>query len=91
MSKTMAMVDVRRNLTRLPEQLSDSPETGAIAVTRRGKPVLALMSWDLYEAILETMEIMGDEDLMMSIRQGVKEIQEGKGISWEEAQKELNL
>ena len=89
MPQKMAMVDVRRNLTRLPEQLSDSPETGAVAVTRHGKPVLALMSWDLYEAILETMEILGDADLMKSIKQGMKEIQAGKGISWDEAQKAL--
>ena len=91
MAQSMAMVDVRRNLTRLPEQLSDSPETGAVAVTRRGKPVLALMSWDLYETIIETLEVLGDADLMAALKQGIHDIEEGNLVSVDEASKVLDL
>ena len=86
MSQTMSIDEIRKHINRLPEQLSSSPEAGAVTVTRRGKPVLAVLSWEFYEAILETMEIMGDESLMDALRQGIQELQEGKGIPWDEAQ-----
>jgi hypothetical protein len=49
------------------------------------------MPWDLYESIAETLEIMGDDELMTALRQGIKEIQAGKGVSWEKAKRELGL
>lgn len=75
-------------MTTLPEELEDRKD-GAIAVTRRGKPVLAIMSWDFFEAIYETLEIMGDESLMRSLRQSIKDIKEGKTIPWEIAKQGL--
>ncbi|MDD4194882.1 MAG: hypothetical protein PHT96_00540 [Syntrophorhabdaceae bacterium] len=73
----------------LPEELKGRIEDNAIAVTRRGKPVLAIMTWELFEAIYETLEIMGNEGLMRSLRQSIKEVREGKTISWETAKKGL--
>jgi len=87
--QTLPMMEARKKLTSLPEELEGRVEENAIAVTRRGKPVLAIMTWDLFEAIYETLEIMGDEGLMKSLRQSIKEIREGKAISWETAKKEL--
>jgi PHD/YefM family antitoxin component YafN of YafNO toxin-antitoxin module len=61
-----------------------------VEVTRRGKPVLAVMPWDLYEAIAETLEVMGDEHLLAGLRQSIREIEQGKTISWDEAKQELD-
>lgn len=83
------MMEARRKLTTLPEELNGRIEDNAIAVTRRGKPVLAIMTWELFEAIYETLEIMGNEGLMRSLRQSIKEVREGKTISWETAKKGL--
>ena len=91
MTRTIPIIQAREQLTRLPEEFEREPETDAVAVTRRGKPVLAIMSWELYEAIVETLEIMGDEDLMKALREGIKEVEDGKGIPWEQAQRELDL
>lgn len=87
--QTLPMMEARRKLTSLPEELENRLEDSAIAVTRRGKPVLAIMTWELFEAIYETLEVMGDEDLMRSLRQGIKDAREGKAIPWESAKKEL--
>jgi antitoxin YefM len=76
-------------LTRLPQRLAGGNQ--AIALTRRGKPVMALMSWDLYQSILETLEIMGDPDLMSALRQSIKEVGEGKVTPWETVKAELQL
>jgi PHD/YefM family antitoxin component YafN of YafNO toxin-antitoxin module len=85
--REISITEARDQLTSMPEMLESNP--GAIAVTRRGKPVLAVMPWDLYESILETIEIMGDEDLMADLRRAIGEISAGEAIDWERAKKEL--
>ncbi|MEA3416341.1 MAG: type II toxin-antitoxin system Phd/YefM family antitoxin [Thermodesulfobacteriota bacterium] len=62
-----------------------------IAVTKRNKEVMAVMSWDLYEGLLETMEILGDPELMGDIKQGMEEIKSGKTYSIEESRRRLGL
>jgi hypothetical protein len=49
------------------------------------------MPWELYQSIAETLEIMGDEDLMAALRKSVKEAEEGKVIPWERVKKDLGL
>lgn len=44
------------------------------------------------ESLVETLEIMSDPLLMKSLANSIEEINKGKkGISWEEAKKELGL
>jgi antitoxin YefM len=81
-------VDARRELTKLPERLGANPAT--IAVTRRGKPVLAIMTWEDYQSILETLEIISDDDAVAQLRRSIKEIKEGKQIPWQQAKARLN-
>jgi antitoxin YefM len=86
-TKELSTVDARRELTKLPEQLEAEPAT--VAVTRRGKPVLAIMTWDDYQAIQETLEILSDNDSVEQLRRSIEEIKEGKTIPWEEAKAQL--
>ena len=53
MLKDIPITEARHELTSLPERLAKTP--GAVAVTRRGKAVLAIMPWDLYESLVETL------------------------------------
>ena len=76
-------------LTQLPELLAE--ENRAVALTRRGKPVLAVMPWELFESIIETMEIMGDAEMMEALRQGIRDVQEGNIVSLDEVKAELGI
>jgi len=91
MTRTMGMIDARKRLTSLPEELAKTSELGAVAVTRRGKPVLAVLSWDLYETLLETLEVMGDPDLMKALRSGMLDAENGRLTTAEEVKRELGL
>ena len=91
MTQSMPIIEARNKLTSLPERFAKQPEPGAVTVTRRGKPVLAILPWDLYESIVETMEILGDEKLMADLRRSIQEIAAGKIIPWERAKKRLRL
>ena len=85
----LSISEARSQLTRLAGRLRSRHET--VEVTSRGKPVLAILPWDLYESMVETMEVMADKDLMEQVRRGIKEYKAGKGIPLEEAKKRLGL
>jgi PHD/YefM family antitoxin component YafN of YafNO toxin-antitoxin module len=87
-TEEITMVDARRELTKLPERLGSHPAT--VAVTRRGKPVLAIMAWEDYEAILETLEVLSDDEAVGQLRRSIQEVKEGKAIPWEEAKVRLS-
>ncbi len=89
MLKDITISKARDELTSLPKKLSKNHET--VAVTRRGKPVLAIMPWELYESVVETLEIMGDEKLMTSLRESIKDIKAERLYTSEEVKKELGL
>jgi antitoxin YefM len=89
MEYTYPIRDLRQNISRIADKLTEDPDAGAITMTKRGKPVLAVMSWDLYESIVETLEVLGDETLITELRQGIREVETGKGVDWIQARKEL--
>ena len=49
------------------------------------------MTWDDYEGLLETLEIMKDPETMESFRRAVKEIEAGEAQDFEEFAKERGL
>ncbi len=83
----MPIIEARNKLTSLPKRLHRKP--GAISVTRRGEPVLAILPWDLYEAMVETLEILGDEEFMRALRKGIKDVEAGKHTPCEKAKRTL--
>ena len=87
--KDMPITEVRDELTSLPEQLTHTHET--VTVTRRGKPVLAILPWEEYETLVETLDVLSDPELMATLRQSLKEVKQGKLIPWEQAKKKLGL
>jgi PHD/YefM family antitoxin component YafN of YafNO toxin-antitoxin module len=84
-------MEARKQLTSLPETLFHDGQLDVLEVTRRGKPVLAVLPWELYEAVSETLEVMGDKELMVQLRQSVQELDSGNLISWQDARQELGL
>ena len=91
MPKTLTITEARSQLLDLAERLNRPPAVEAVTVTKRGKPVLALLPHDFYESLVETLEILGDETLMRALRQSLKEARRGKTVSWEKAKRELGL
>ena len=87
--RALPITEAREALTSLPDKLNATHET--ITVTRRGKPVLAILPWEEYEALTETLDIMADKSLMAELRQSLKEAKQGKLIPWERVKRKLEL
>jgi PHD/YefM family antitoxin component YafN of YafNO toxin-antitoxin module len=86
-TENIPIVQARAMLSQLPEKLS--AENLAVALTRHGKPVLAVMPWELFETIMETMEIMGDADMMAALRESIEDVREGNLVPLEQVKAEL--
>jgi prevent-host-death family protein len=91
MDETLSMMEARAKLTGLPEQFERNLETGVVTVTRRGKPVLAVMPWELYDSITQTLEILSDGKLMKALRRSLNEARKGRTYSMAEVKKKIGL
>ncbi len=91
MTRTMPIIEARKRLTSLPEEFDRDPDKQTVAITRRGKPVLAVMPWELCESIIETLEVMSDPELMAALRESIRDLEEGRTVSLEEVKQELGL
>ena len=58
--------------------LSDQDDT--IAITRNGSPAAVMMSMAQYEALRETLAILGDEEIMRRIRQSRRQVKAGRPL-----------
>lgn len=87
MTHTLPITKACEELTRLVENASKKLDEYVITVN--GTPAAVLISAAEYESWKETMEIKSDPALMKAIKQGEKEIAEGKGEDWEDVKKEL--
>ena len=84
----LTITEARNKFMKLPDEAASNQ---IIAITRRNKEVLAVMSWELYEGLLETLEILADPQLMQNLKKGVEDIRSGKTYSIEESRKRLGL
>lgn len=51
--------------------------------------MLAIMTWEDYQSILETLEILGDDEAVEQLRRSIKEVKEGQAIPWKDAKARL--
>ena len=88
MIRQIQISEARRRLNELHKEIGPD-ET--ISITSRGKQVLALMSWDLYESLNETMAILNDPVFMKSLKKAVNDIKAGRVTDWDIAKRELAI
>ena len=84
MVKEMTISDARKRLTSL-----DLDQEETIAVTSRGRRVYALMTWELYESLSETIDVLSDPELVEQLQKSMREADNGELISHEEIVQEL--
>ncbi len=88
--KSMTLTEARNNLLAVAEAIEREPGT-VLGVLKRGKPVMTLMSAELYESLVETLDILSEETTSAKLRRALKEVAGGKGIAWKKARKRLGI
>jgi antitoxin YefM len=86
----LTISEARKALLNLPERLARTPER-AVTITRRGQPVLAVLPWEFYESIVETLDILGDPEMGRVLRESLEDLKRGRLVSNAEAKKRLGV
>jgi antitoxin YefM len=86
----LTISEARKALLNLPEKLARTPER-AVTITRRGQPVLAVLPWEFYESIVETLDILGDPEMVRVLRESLEDLKRGRLVSNAEAKKRLGV
>ena len=86
----LTISEARKALLDLPEKLARTPER-AVTITRRGQPVLAVLPWELYESIIETLDILGDPEMVKALRASLEDLDRGRVVTNAEAKKRLRV
>ena len=60
-------------------------------VTKRGKPVVVMLSMEDYESLMETLDILADPKAMADLRKGEEDIRKGRTRSWDDIKASLDL
>ena len=82
------ITEARNKFMKLPDQAAKHQ---ILAVTRRNKEVMAVMSWELYEGLIETLEVMADPELMKLLKKGVDDVKAGRTHSLSKAYERLGF
>ncbi|WKZ25389.1 MAG: type II toxin-antitoxin system Phd/YefM family antitoxin [bacterium] len=89
MTKTLPITQAREELTSLVDKAKRKLDEFVITVN--GSPAAVLMSASEFDSWKETLEIMSDPQLMKTIEEGEREINEDKGKDWDMVKKQLGL
>ncbi len=87
MARELPITEARAKLTQIANDLAGSQDT--VTVTNRGKPMMTLIGYEMYESIIESLEIMSDPELMAQLRQSLREARSGDVIDLDEVEREL--
>ena len=89
MTRTLPISKAREELTTLVDRAQNMLDEFVITV--KGYPAAMIVPLSVYESWKETQEILSDKKLMKEIKLAEKELNEGKGIDWEDVKKDLKI
>lgn len=80
--KTLPLSEVKAKLSQLVDEVESRDER--VVITRKGRPAAVLVSQDDLESWQETIEITSDRALMTEIRRGIRQVDRGQTVSYDE-------
>jgi prevent-host-death family protein len=75
---TLPVAEARAQLSKLVEEAASTHER--FEITRNGQRVAVLLGADDYDNLLETLEILGDSDLLRDHLAGIDDLSHGRGL-----------
>jgi prevent-host-death family protein len=84
--KILPVTRVKRELLDILKSMEE--EYSTITMTRNGEPVGVMMTPDRYEALLETIEILGDNKILQTLRTSQKNFKSGRVYTHDEVWKD---
>ena len=73
---TAGLTDLRDNLSEVLDKVEATGEE--FVVTRHGKPVAVILSYDEYESLVESLNIMSDDSTMDALGEALADAEDGR-------------
>ena len=73
MPQTMSIDEAAVRLPALARAFRQAPGGRPSAISRGGRPVLAVMAWEFYTGLVKMAELLSDEELVSVLREGLEE------------------
>lgn len=89
MAKRIPFSQARAELSDLLDEVEQRHEH--VEITRNGRPVALVLPVEEYESIVETLEILGDDELMEALRRSEDDVKAGRTRSWKRVKRDLGL
>ena len=87
MLKYLTITEAQEQLLDLPDDIKEEP----IIITKHGKPVIAAISFEQYESLLETLAILSDKEFTQQLQESIAQGERGETINWYDAKLKLGL
>ncbi len=69
------------------DDLIEAAEKDVVQIKRDRKPVAAVTSWETYESLMETLEIVSDPESLAKFQEGVRDMEAGRVKSWDDVKR----
>lgn len=89
MAKVVPFSDARAHLTELLDEVERVHEH--LVITRSGRPAVVVMAQDEYESLIETLEVLADEEAIEDLRQSDEDVKAGRVYNWEDVKRDPHL
>ena len=80
--KYIPITKAKNELLEIIRQVEKDDST--IAVTKNGVPAAVILSMDKFEGLLETLDILSNEETMRSLKKSIRQGRAGKWVSYDE-------
>jgi len=87
MVNTVSLKELRPGLPKVIDRIDGRLDR--YIVTKRGKPIVVMLSIDDYESLMETLDILTDPRAMAGLRRGEADIRKEKTRSWQDIKRSL--
>ncbi len=88
MARNITIKDLRPSLPKVMELVEKQMER--FVITKRGKPIGVLLSLQDYEGLLETIDILGDKELVKRLDRAEADVKAGRTRSLEDIRRSLD-
>jgi antitoxin YefM len=79
----MSISDAKARLLEVLRRIEE--QHGKVVITKNGIPKAVLLSYDDFEGLLETIDILSDSRTVSGIKKGLQDIKAGKVVTLKEA------
>lgn len=84
---TLSVAAARSAFSKLVDSASSTHER--FEVTRNGRRAAVLLGAEDYDALIETLEILSDPELMADLREAEQALEDGQGSTVDEVREEM--